>query len=75
VTNGEWVNVGGGDGFYTAQDPTNPDLMYAESQGGNVSRIDLATGARTSIIRGGGRNRRSSSRTRWSPRAPTPPRR
>ena len=29
VTNAMWFNVGGGDGFYTAQDPTDPNIVYA----------------------------------------------
>jgi photosystem II stability/assembly factor-like uncharacterized protein len=54
-TNADWQNVGGGDGFYTAQDPTDPNIVYSESQGGNASRLNLQTNARTSIMRGGGR--------------------
>lgn len=47
ITNTDWFTVGGGDGFYTAQDPTNPDIVYAESQGGAIGRLDNATGERT----------------------------
>src|SRR5688500_436826 len=54
-TNADWQNVGGGDGFYTAQDPNDPNIIYSESQGGNVSRLNVITNARTSIMRGGGR--------------------
>jgi hypothetical protein len=32
------------DGLYTAQDPLDPNLIYYESQGGNISRRNLATG-------------------------------
>jgi Sortilin, neurotensin receptor 3, len=53
-TNADWQNVGGGDGFYTAQDPNDPNIVYSESQGGNASRLNLQTNARTSIMRGGG---------------------
>lgn len=49
--NDDWFNVGGGDGFYTAQDPTNPNVIYYESQGGNIGRLDLATGLARSIRR------------------------
>ncbi len=52
--NADWFNVGGGDGFYTAIDPTDPNIIYNESQGGNVSRLDLGSGARYSIMRGRG---------------------
>jgi hypothetical protein len=55
ATNADWQNVGGGDGFYTAQDPNDPNIVYSESQGGNLSRLNLLTNARVSIMRGGGR--------------------
>ncbi len=40
----DFVNVGGGDGFYSAVDPKRPWVVYAESQGGNVVRRDLRSG-------------------------------
>ncbi|HUQ98216.1 MAG TPA: hypothetical protein VM166_02110 [Gemmatimonadaceae bacterium] len=52
--NSDWFNTGGGDGFFSAMDPTNPNIVYAESQGGNASRVDLGSGARYSIMRGSG---------------------
>ena len=42
-----WATISGGDGFVTAQDPQDPDLVWAESQGGNMRRLDLATGEST----------------------------
>ncbi len=45
----DWYNVGSGDGFFTVMHPTNPRLMFAESQGGNLIRVDLATGERARI--------------------------
>ena len=51
ITNADWFTVGGGDGFYTAQDPTDPNTIYAESQGGNIGRIDYATGERANIVK------------------------
>ena len=44
TTNAMWFTVNGGDGFYTQQDPTDPNTIYAESQGGNMARINYATG-------------------------------
>src|SRR5690606_27012869 len=44
ITNHDWFNVGGGDGFYTAQDPRDPNVIYSESQGGNMQRRYYATG-------------------------------
>lgn len=38
----DWYNVNGGDGFYTLLDPVNR-LMFSESQGGNLTRVDLVT--------------------------------
>jgi len=49
ITNEHWTYINGGDGFYTAQDPFEPDIVYAESQGGNMARLNLATGERTSL--------------------------
>ncbi len=46
ITNAHWFTVGGGDGFFTAQDPTNPDIIYSESQGGSMGRLNYATGDR-----------------------------
>ena len=38
-----WATISGGDGFVTAQDPEDHNLVWAESQGGNMRRINLAT--------------------------------
>lgn len=51
ITNAMWRTIGGGDGFVTMQDPTDPNIMYSESQGGNIGRFDLATGERTSLVK------------------------
>jgi photosystem II stability/assembly factor-like uncharacterized protein len=51
IDNHMWATVSGGDGFYAPQDPEDSDLMYAESQGGRMSRINTATGARRSLER------------------------
>ncbi|MEI6668699.1 MAG: hypothetical protein WCP29_11135, partial [Acidobacteriota bacterium] len=50
ILNSDWFRVGGGDGFYTQQDPTDWATVYAESQDGNVQRLDLRAG-RTFNIR------------------------
>jgi photosystem II stability/assembly factor-like uncharacterized protein len=49
ITNAEWYRVGGGDGFYTQSDPTDHNIVYAESQNGAVQRLDLRTGQSRSI--------------------------
>ena len=51
ITNSDWFTVGGGDGFYTAQDPSNPNIIYAESQGGNIRRLDYGTGESKPIVK------------------------
>lgn len=51
ITNSHWYNIGGGDGFVTQQDPTDPDLMYGESQGGNMYRVNVVTGERANFGR------------------------
>jgi photosystem II stability/assembly factor-like uncharacterized protein len=47
--NDDWLMLGGGDGFVVRPDPTDPDLVYAESQDGNIFRRDLKTGERATI--------------------------
>ena len=45
----DWYRIGGGDGFYTASDPTDWTIGYYESQDGNTNRYDLRTGLVQSI--------------------------
>ena len=47
--NSDWVMVQGGDGFVCRVDPLDPDVVYAESQEGNMARTHLVTGERASI--------------------------
>jgi len=49
VTNDEWYVTLGGDGFWIATDPNNPDIVYTEYQYGNVSRYDRKSGERINI--------------------------
>ncbi len=49
ITNHHWYTVSGGDGFFTQQDPVNHNLVYAESQRGSMSRINIVTGERNSL--------------------------
>jgi photosystem II stability/assembly factor-like uncharacterized protein len=51
ITNFDWFRIGGGDGFYTANDPTDWTILYFESQDGNTSRLDLRGGGRGQSIR------------------------
>ena len=43
ITNSQWENVYGGDGFWVVVDPTDPDAVYAEAQGGYIGSIDRRT--------------------------------
>jgi hypothetical protein len=49
ITNDDWYNVGGGDGFDTKIDPNDPNIVYTESQDGNLLRRDLRTGESRSL--------------------------
>lgn len=40
VSSFEWIVTLGGDGFYQAIDPTNPDIVYSAYQYGNIYRYD-----------------------------------
>ena len=49
ITNSDWYATVGGDGFYSAVDPTDPNVVYAEFQNGGVIRYDVKTGEQKSI--------------------------
>ena len=49
ITNNDWYRLVGGDGFYAAIDPTDPNTVYAESQNGGIIRYDVKTGEQKSI--------------------------
>lgn len=39
ILNGDWDNLGGGDGFYVFPDKLDNNIVYWQSQGGNVQRM------------------------------------
>src|SRR6266513_3040525 len=43
ITNHQWENMYGGDGFWMFADPTDPDYLYAEAQGGEIGRVNRKT--------------------------------
>jgi len=49
IGNTDWITVQGGDGFYNRIDPVDANIIYAESQDGNLSRRDLKTSESKSI--------------------------
>jgi len=49
ITNSDWFATTGGDGFYAQIDPTDPNTVYGESQGGDIVRYDVRTGEQKTI--------------------------
>jgi photosystem II stability/assembly factor-like uncharacterized protein len=49
ATNFDWFIVVGGDGFQPRIDPTDPNIIYAEWQHGELVRFDKRTGERIEI--------------------------
>src|SRR5205809_2266463 len=43
ITNYQWENMYGGDGFWMFPDPADPDCIYAEYQGGEIGRVNRRT--------------------------------
>ena len=46
INNTWWFTISGGDGFYTAQDPTDPAMVWGESQNAGIQQTNLKTGER-----------------------------
>lgn len=44
IVNSDWYVTSLGDGFETQVDPSNPDIIYAQSQYGGLSRFDRKSG-------------------------------
>jgi len=44
ISNSDWQFTFGGDGFYSFRHPTDPDIVFAEYQGGNLARYNKKTG-------------------------------
>jgi photosystem II stability/assembly factor-like uncharacterized protein len=49
IVNADWITTQGGDGFESAVDPENPDIVYAQSQHGNLVRFDKRSGEAMAI--------------------------
>jgi len=49
IGNDEWFIIGGGDGFVGMVDPSDPNVLYSESQDGRMNRVDRVTNERKSI--------------------------
>ncbi|QNJ98733.1 glycosyl hydrolase [Constantimarinum furrinae] len=76
IQNSNWKVVLNWDGHQPATEPGNPDIIYAERQEGNLSRIDMSTGEVTDIQPQAGANE-PHERFNWdapilvSPHSPT----
>jgi len=49
ITNADWFVTTGGDGFFSRVDPTDPSIIYAESQYGGLVRYDRRSGEEVDI--------------------------
>lgn len=49
IVNDNWFVTQGGDGFESAIDPFNTNIVYAQAQHGSLTRYDKATGENTGI--------------------------
>ncbi len=43
ITNHRWENIYGGDGFFAFVDPSDPNFIYGEAQGGAIGRVNRHT--------------------------------
>jgi len=67
IPNSDWYVTSTGDGFETQVDPSNPDLIYAQSQYGGLVRFDRKSGESLSIQPQAGEN---EAALRWNWDAP-----
>jgi photosystem II stability/assembly factor-like uncharacterized protein len=49
IRTSDWFITAGGDGFQSRNDPDDPNIIYASSQDGGVTRYDVSTGISKSI--------------------------
>ncbi len=49
IVNSDWIITQGGDGFESAVDPENPNIVYAQSQHASLVRFDRASGESMAI--------------------------
>ncbi|MFY0625775.1 MAG: glycosyl hydrolase [Reichenbachiella sp.] len=63
----DWIITHGGDGFESQIDPTNPDIVYAQSQYGHLARYDRKSGEEIGIQP---KERKDENAYRWNWDAP-----
>jgi photosystem II stability/assembly factor-like uncharacterized protein len=49
IRNSDWIITLGGDGHQPATEPGNPNIIYSQSQEGEIHRIDMITGEKVYI--------------------------
>lgn len=64
IRSSDWIRINGGDGFRCAVDPSDQDIVYSESQGGMMMRLNLRTGEQARVSRPQGRG--DTSRFNWN---------
>jgi len=67
IVNSDWFVTNGGDGFESAIDPYNPNIVYAQSQYGGLVRFDKITGESVGIQP---KARKGENEYRWNWDAP-----
>ena len=67
IVNADWFVTNGGDGFESAIDPQNPNIVYAQSQHGGLVRYDRVTGESIGIQP---KPRKGETEYRWNWDAP-----
>ena len=74
IRTSDWYNVGGGDGFQGRVDPEDPNIVYAQSQEGALTRLDLRTGraSASSAPNNTSACRRRTRTETWTSRGATP---
>lgn len=65
IVNSDWFVTNGGDGFWGAIDPEDPNIVYAESQYGNIVRYDRKSGE-SMYIRPAERKDEKSYKWNWN---------
>src|SRR5262249_30074620 len=63
--NEDWLYVNGGDGFVCRVDLSDPDLVYAEAQDGNMMRRNMKPGD-SKVIRGRSVAGQGGNRWNWN---------
>ena len=69
ISDRAWYRVGGGDGTYSAVDPTDHNIVYSAGQNGNMRRSDLGNGEPMGLAS----ERVDAVFLRGTPIRPTPP--